>query len=137
MSWGDYQDNEGGAVKLVKLTELDEESQAVVNTIVKGSRLQFRVQVAFVPQTLPKDELRNELCRAAADQPMTGFVGIFYDPKLSGEPMYRPGLRTATIRDETYGNFIRLILNRHAEQPNMIGDRDVFFCDGRWQGERP
>ena len=118
----------GGAKKIVKLTELDEEYQALVNRIVKDSRLQFRVQVAFVPQSLPKDDLRDELCRApAAAQPTTGFVGIFYDPKLSGEPIYRPGIRTAPIRDDTYANLIKIILNRHAVQANAIGERDVFL----------
>ena len=134
----DSESSKGGAGKLVKLTELDEESQAIINTIVKDSRLQLRAQVVFVPQSLPKDDLRDELCRApAAAQPTTGFVGIFYDPKLSGEPMYRPGLRTAGVRDDTYASLIKIILNRHSIQATEIGGARCVFCDGRWQAERP
>ena len=112
---------------------MDEESQNVVNTIIHDSRLQFRAQVVFLPQSLPKDDLRDELCRAPAGaQPLLkeGFVGICFDPKLSGEPICRPGLRTATVRDDTYANLIKIILNRNGIQANEIGERDVFFL--RW-----
>ena len=38
-----------------------------------------------------------------------------------------PGLRTAPMRDDTYANLIKIILNRHAVQANEIGARDVFL----------
>ncbi len=127
----DTESSEGGAGKLVKLTELDEESQAVVNTIVKDSRIQLRAQVGFVTQDSSRDDLRDELCQAPAlDSLKTstiGFVGIFFDPKLSGEPLYRPGLCTASVREDTYTNLIKVILNRHGVATNEIGERDVFF----------
>ncbi len=87
----DTESSEGGAGKLVKLTELDEESQAVVNSIVKDARIQLRAQVCLLTQDSSRDALREQLSRATVlDSLKTGtigFVGTFFDPKLSGEPM--------------------------------------------------
>ncbi len=132
--------SEGGAGKLVKLSELDEESQGVVNNIVKDARLQLRATVCLLPQDSSKDALREQLSRATAlvDSSNTsaiGYVGIFFDPKRSGEPQYRPYLRTAAIREDTYTSIIKVILNRHSVTTDEIGERDVYFLmDGNKPG---
>ena len=53
-------------------------------------------------------------------------VGIFYDPKLAGEPTHLPMVRTSPVRDN-YPSLIDTVLKRHAKQGDPIGPHDAFF----------
>ncbi len=63
-------------------------------------------------------------------------MGIFYDPKLSGEPNHRPALRFATVRNETYANLMQPVLQRHRmEGSTELTDGDLYFLmDGKKTG---
>ena len=53
-------------------------------------------------------------------------MGLFYVPKLAGEPTHRPMVRTSPVRDN-YPCLIDTVLKRHAQQGDPIEPNDAFF----------
>ena len=53
-------------------------------------------------------------------------MGIFYDPKMSGEPNCRPQVRTCGVRDNSK-DLITTILKRNGEEDDPIGANDIYF----------
>ncbi len=139
----DKSGKEAGATKVVKLSELDDENQIAINTIIRDTRLQLRAQVQFISlergPPYGANGFLTEVLKAPAaamkDLPSSQFVAIFFDPKLSGEPLHRPGLRTASVRAETYNDIVKVLLGRHGMAKSAIGEQDLYFVmDGGKQG---
>ncbi len=139
----DKSSKETDATRVVKLSELKEENQLTINTIIRDTRLQLRAQVQLIPLERDPPYKANgflaEVLKAPAAtmknlQP-SQFVAIFFDPKLSGEPLHRPGLRTASVRAETYHDIVKVLLGRHGGANTPIGEQDLYFLmDGGKQG---
>ena len=91
------------------MADIDEQNQAVVNGVVRDARLQFQAQARAVPRDRNPAEFREELSKAPAAALKTAspeFVGIFFGPKLAGEPLRRPGLRTSPVRETNVDDFL-------------------------------
>ena len=124
--------------KTVKMSEMREDVRESVQKITRDARVQMRAQVQLVP-LVKHDEHGNAVPYAGGllaeilkttvhkTEPVANkFVGIFYDPKLSGEPNGRPQVRTCGVR-ETYKDLITAMLKRHGEPEDPIGMNDLYF----------
>ena len=96
--------------KTVKVSEMPEEVRANVFKITTNARVQMRAQIPFLPMVthdehgeekkyeggLLADCLKTTVHKT---KPVANkSVGIFYDPKMSGEPDCRPQVRTCGVR---------------------------------------
>ena len=124
--------------KTVKMSEMREDIRESVKKITREAREQMRAQVQLVP-LVKHDEHGNvvpceggllaEILKTTVHktEPVANkFVGIFYDPKLSGEPSCRPQVRTCGVRD-AYKDLITAMLKRRGEQEDPIGANDLYF----------
>ena len=125
---------------------MPEEVRECVCKITTNAHVQMRAQIQFLPMVTHDEHgeekkyeggLLADILKATVHKtkPVANkFVGIFYDPKMSGEPNCRPQVRTCGVRD-TYKDLIAAILKRNGEDGDPIGANDIYFlldgCKGQ------
>ena len=132
---------EGQESRTVKISQVQCEKRIKLETLVRDARTQLKAQLHFVavdPETEYEHGLGAELMKAAAFQrqgmpshsepELSRYVGIFFDVKLSGEPSHRPNLRVAGLRQETFSQYVSMVMKRHvpADAEPCIGCGDLF-----------
>ena len=100
---------ERGTKRTVIVAELDESAQEQVRAIIDSARSQMGAQVQLIPLDLPEgprtpENLTDTVRKSCSgkiknmDEAEGRYVGIFFDPKLSGEAAHRPAIRQPPFR---------------------------------------
>ncbi len=123
--------------KIISLRSLPDEKQVTVERITSEARTNITAQIQLLPQVRGEQPFDAAAFMAAflttpvgntrGDTAKPTYIAIYYDPKLSGEPSHRPNIRTATVRDSTYKDLIKCIMDARGAKEGTIADGDVYF----------
>jgi len=123
----------------------------MLESIIANTRQHIEAQIQLVVQepdephphglhaeimATPVGKLRGS--PSPADPASSKYIGVFYDPKLSGEANHRPQLRVPPLRYEPFKRLIELARGRFGpEVGDDIPDGDLYFLfDGGKMGNQ-